>query len=94
MANKPYVGDVGTVITLDTTEDISAATVHKMLVLKPDGTQTEWATTIVDNTKLRYTTDENSFSTSGEFRIQNYVELPSGKWKGETYTFEVYADFE
>ena len=40
MATKVYVGDAGTVLTLDCGQDISAATARAILVRKPDGTTT------------------------------------------------------
>ena len=42
MGNKIYVGDIGTVITLDTNESIVGATTTDIKVKKGDGTIATW----------------------------------------------------
>lgn len=86
--NRVYLGDIGTVITLDCESDISAATVRKILVRKPDGSEIEWTASQV-GTSLIYTIALGDLDQSGEWSMQAYVETPAGKWRGETYRITV-----
>jgi hypothetical protein len=74
-----HVGDIGIVITFDTGEDLTAATVHQLFYRKPNGTTGEWVNTI-DGTKLTFTTTAaTDLDVGGVWTIQAYVE--SGTWK-------------
>jgi len=101
MADKYYVGDIGTEIRLlvvdeeSGIDDISDATVHKLLVRKPDGSEVEWEADIEGTQYLTYTVQDGDLDQPGTYRVQAYLELPSG-WsgKGTTFTFEVHDEFE
>lgn len=93
MADKIYVGDIGTLFIVDTESDLSGATVNQVQIKKPDGTTHNWAAT-VDGTTLRYVTVDGDLDQSGNFLGQAYVELPSGKWHGERFTFRVFDEWE
>ena len=90
---KIYVGNIGTVIDLDTEVDISTATSAKISVLKPDDTEVEWAGTIEGTTVVRYTTNANDLDQEGVWRLQALVTTPSGTWLGNTVTMAVYPEF-
>lgn len=91
---KVYVGDVGTVLLVDTCVDITLATSAKLKVRKPDGTLVEWAGAVYDTTKIRYATVTNDLDQAGSYRIQSYVVMPSGTWRGNTATLVVRNVFE
>ncbi len=93
MTTKVYVGDTGTVITLDCGADISAASARSIAVRKPDGTTTSWAAVASGTDSIAYTTLADTFDQSGAWRLQAVVTLPTGVWRGETALLHVYADF-
>jgi hypothetical protein len=101
--NKVYVGDLGTEILVDTCQNITAATVVRLDVLKPGATTpVTWVGTVANTTQIRHvlaTTDVGDItkydaSVPGTYRVQPYVVLPGGIWRGATATFIVYAAFE
>lgn len=92
MANKIYVGDIGTEILLDTGVNITTATVHNIKYKKPDGTTGTWTGTVKDFTKISYTVQAADLDQAGTYTLQAYVVMV-GYWSGETVTFIVYGDF-
>jgi hypothetical protein len=97
MADKMYVGDIGTALVADIGADIDGATDTKLLVLKPDGTEEEWPADIfeIDGQKnyLRYLTEAGDFDQAGKYKIQAYLSKDGWSGKGETDRFKVYAKF-
>ena len=95
VGQKSYVGDIGTVITVDTGTPIADATVVKLMVLKPGASaEVEWTGAIYNTNYVRYTTVDGDFSIKGNYKIQAFVDTPSGEWRGETFTIRVYDDFK
>lgn len=94
MATKVYVGDAGTVLTLDCGQDISAATARAILVRKPDGTTTSWTASASGTNAISYTALAGTFDQSGVWKLQSYITLPSGARKGETANLPVYEAFQ
>lgn len=94
MGNKMYVGDIGTVITLDTNETISSATTTNIEVRKGDGTITTWTGSLSGTDSVTYTTVDGDFSCSGIYKVQAYVVMSGWSGLGETAEFQVYAAFE
>lgn len=92
MTNKIYLGDTGTEIILDTGEDLTSATVMKILY-KNKTTSGEWIATVVETTKLRYVTQTDDLDVSGVWKVQAYVEMPSWSGKGNTASFNVLTSF-
>lgn len=90
---KVYVGDVGTVITLDTGVDISAATVREIKVSLPNGRSATWSAALSGTTAISFTTIANTLQLAGTYKLQAYVETPTWSGRGETVTLEVYAAF-
>ncbi len=93
MTTKTYVGDTGTVITLDCGQDISAATARSIAVRKPDGTATSWAASASGTTAIAFTTLAGTLDQHGTWQLQTVVSLGGGTWRGETVELEVYAAF-
>lgn len=91
---KPYVGDVGTLIEVEVGTDLSAASVRRIDVTKPDGVTSQWAATVKsgDNSVLQYTIVSGDFNVAGIWYGQVYVEWDaSNKWYGQTFSFELFA---
>lgn len=95
VGQKSYVGDIGTVITVDCGVDISDATAVKLLILKPgSSTEVEWVAEIYNTNYIRYTTVAGDFSIKGTYNLQSFVDTPSGEWRGETVKFKVNDEFQ
>lgn len=90
---KIYVGDTGTVITLDCGQDISAASARSIEVRRPDGTTTSWAAVASGSNAIAYTTLAGSLDMAGRWKLQARITLPSGVWRGETAVLDVYTPF-
>lgn len=93
MANKIYVGDIGTVITLNTNETISTATATDIKVRKGDGTITTWVGSLSGTDSVTYTVVDGDLSCQGIYKVQAYVVTPGWSCLGETAEFQVYAAF-
>ncbi len=93
MGNKIYVGDIGTVITLDTNETISAATTTDIRVKKGDSTLATWTGSLSGSDSVAYTIADGDLSCSGTYKVQAYVVIPGWSGLGETAEFLVYAAF-
>ena len=93
MGNKIYVGDIGTVITLDTNESIISATTTDIKVRKGDGTIVTWTGSRFESDSVTYTTIDGDLSCSGIYKAQAYIIMPDWSGLGETVEFRVYAAF-
>ena len=93
MADKIYVGDIGTVIDVDCNETITGATGQKLIVKKPNGTTVEWTATIQGTDTLRHITIANDLDVAGEYLIQPYLTLSGWTGRGKTARFKVYEKF-
>jgi hypothetical protein len=91
--SKTYVGDTGTLITLDCGVDVSAATGRSILARKPDGTQVTWTAQASGTNSIAFATLVGSLDQAGKWRLQAQVVMPSGTWKGETAVLTVYPPF-
>jgi hypothetical protein len=92
MADKVYVGDVGTVVDVDCGESLVAATGQVLKVRKPNGTEVSWTASISTNS-LRHTTIAGDFDLVGTYFIQPYLTITGWTGHGKTVSFEVYSRF-
>lgn len=90
---KVYIGDTGTVITLDCGQNISAATDRSIEARKPDGTAVTWAAVASGTDSIAYTTLAGDLDADGVWKLQAHVTLASGEWLGETVSLRVYTPF-
>ena len=90
---KTYVGDTGTVILLDTKQDISVATSVSISAKTPKGEVRSWSGAVVETTKVQYVTTAETFSEPGTWTLQAVVVTPAGRWRGESVELRVYANF-
>jgi len=91
--SKYYVGDVGTLVLVDTLTDLTSATSVALQVKKPGGTIVTWTGSVFQTTKIKYVTLVTDFSVAGTYYLQAKVTLPSGIWLGNTATFTVTGVF-
>ena len=91
MANKSYVGDIGTVIEVNMGDDISAADLVELHVKKPDGSLDEWTGTIYNSNYIKYTIIEGDFSVAGVYTINPYLEFAAWQGSGEPVTIYIYT---
>ena len=90
MNNKVFVGDVGTIISVDTTVNIEDATVHVLDVIFPDSTTATWVAT-QNGEFLEYTSEDGDLDQYGIHIIRARIETSAGKWRGTETTFRVHA---
>lgn len=77
-----HVGDVGAIIRLVSSTDISSQTALKIKYERPDGVKGEWTGTINGTTNVQYTTlVASDLPVAGTWTFWAYAEL-SGGWKG------------
>jgi len=92
--SKYYVGDVGTELIVDVCVDITDAVACKLYVMKPGATVAlEWAAGVYQTQYLRYVIQAGDLSVPGEYKVQAWVQLPGGAWRGDVGTFRVYPPF-
>ena len=91
-----YIGDIGTVIELETGEDLTSATVTEIHIEKPDDSTVILSGAAIagesGNSKIQATLFD--LVLSGTYTVQAYVELPT-PWKGfgKSATFRVYKKY-
>lgn len=84
-----FLGDIGTEFILDCGVDVSAATLRKIVVLKPDGTTAEWPAVASGANSIKHTTISGDLALSGIHYVQAYIEMPGWQGSGDTASFEV-----
>jgi len=95
MADKMYVGDVGTVITVETNSVLTGASATNLKILKADGTEATWVGAINGTTQIDYTIKADDLSVAGNWFLNSFVTFASGdQWTGETVKFPVYNPFD
>lgn len=94
---KIFVGDIGTILTVDA-QDADAAAINltgmtlSLDVWKPGAlTSVSWAGTMSGTTKIAYTTVSGDWNLAGEYRIQSKVVDGTKVWRGASYRFDVLA---
>lgn len=90
---KPYIGDIGTLIEVEVEADLSATAVRRIDVTKPDGTTEQWDAAVKsgDSSVLQYTIASGDFDVAGVWYGQVYVEWDaSNHWHGRTFSFELF----
>jgi hypothetical protein len=94
MTTKSYVGDTGTIITLDCGADVSSATARDIEVRKPDRTTETWAAVASGTNSIAYTTLAGTLDQAGTWMLQAKITMATGVWRGETVALEVAEVFE
>lgn len=102
MSAQVHVGDIGTVFEATIKDqdgavvDVSTAAVRQLLFKKPDGTVVPKTATLVTSGvdgKVKYVTGvAGDIDQPGEWFLEGYVEIGSGKWHSDVLAFTV-ADY-
>jgi len=94
------LGDIGTVFEITLMEDsdvvdVSSATTKQIIFEDPSGTTrtkpAAFSTTGADG-KIKYTSVSGDLNRTGKWKMQAYVETPSGKWHSDIASFRVYPN--
>ena len=94
---KIYKGDVGTIIKLDTGNDLNSATTTKIKWKDPDGQTGEWIADIetpAADGYISYKITNGDLNKKGTWKVQSYVEFDTDHWLGETISLKVFEEFE
>jgi hypothetical protein len=96
MANKPYVGDVGTIIEADmgAEEDLTMCNSLCLYVKKPNGLLVTWTSTIVTTTTFHTIINSGDFNIKGIYKANPWGKFPGWEGRGETFEFEVFEAFK
>lgn len=78
-----HKGDVGTVITLETTKDISSDASPEIHVKKPSGGTAVWVGSVSGTTAIEYTTIADDLDEIGVYELWAFATLQSGTWHGD-----------
>lgn len=84
-----YVNDQGTEITLNCLQNISTATVMKIIAKNPLGQKKTWSATLQGTNYVRYLLGSGDIDMPGKWQFQSYIEMPNWKGRGEWATVEV-----
>lgn len=84
-----FVGDTGTIIKLDCGVDISTATVHNIVVRKPNGTKVTWTGTVSGASTIIYITQAGDLDIAGTWHFQAFVTMPGWSGLGEVVTLDI-----
>mgnify|MGYP006279449747 CR=1 FL=1 len=82
-----YVGDIGAILRLTSSVDLSAATSAAIKYRKPSGATGEWSATIYDSTGVQYVVQDGDLDESGQWTLQGYVTMPG--WSGHSKAVRV-----
>ena len=95
MSNKVYLGDIGTILRLDTNVDLTDVLVTKIKAMKPDGTTVvEYDAEVHGTTEVQYIFALGDIDQTGVWLVQAYIEINDWKGLGETAEFTVYPAYE
>ena len=93
-----FEGDTGTVVEVAVKDengaalDVSTATTKDIILKKPDGTMLTKAasfTTDGSDGMIEFTSLATDFDKPGDYRLQAYIEMPSGSWHSTRNSFIV-----
>ena len=86
---RAHMGDIGVEFTFDVGEDVTDATVHKLVYQKSSGVVGEFAAT-VSGTALKFTTAlVTELDVAGPWNMQAYIEMPGFKGYSDMASFNV-----
>ena len=94
MIDNIYIGDIGTIIKVDTDEDLTGATGLSLVVKKPDDTIVSWSASISDTQYLSHTIGSGEIDMIGYYCVQAAFTLGSWSGRGKPDKFKVYETCE
>lgn len=95
-----HLNDIGTSFRANLNDcgvatDLNGYTVLNMIFSKPDQTTVTKPATIVgvpDSGIIEYVTVDGDLDQIGSWKVQGYIELPTGKWHTDIEKFKVYSN--
>jgi len=95
MTGTAYVGDVGSVILIETNLDLKNATMVKINVYTPNKDKKVWNAKVdITNSKfIRYIVQSGDFSIPGTYYLQPEVTVGGFTGKGETIKLIIKQSF-
>ena len=94
MAGKSFVGDIGTIITLNVGANVVSATERLIKVKKPSGTEVDWTASQYKTNSIRYTIVDGDFNEEGTYTVQAYVVMPTWEGLGEVAEFTIFGKWK
>lgn len=98
MADKIYIGDVGTKFIIATGVDLANANSLKVNIKRPDGSITTWTCEKEGQPadgNMSYISKAGDISCGGVYQGNAKVKFSTGEeFTGETFQFTVYGDFD
>jgi len=101
MACEIHLNDIGTEFRVEVQDcnenalNISTATTKQLIFKKPDGVtltkDADFVTTGSDGL-IKYVSASGDLDALGTWKIQSYIDMPSGKWRSEFKTFKVHRN--
>ena len=95
MSEKPRVGDVGTIITIDMNTIVTSATALNFAVRKPSypttGGEENWTPVVYNSNHLRYINVTGDFDEEGIYEIVPSLTLGSWSGSADPVSFRVYG---
>jgi hypothetical protein len=80
MADMLHVGQIGAVIRLTSTTDISSAVSYEIRFQKPSGATGSWTASLEGTTNVEYTTvDADDLDEAGPWRFQAFATYGGGR---------------
>ena len=101
MPSEIHVNDIGTIFEptvrdeQDAIVDLGSATVRVLHFRKPSGVLVTKSTTLTtdgSDGKMRYVSLENDLDMAGIWRVEGYIETPTGEWTTNQHRFRVYPN--
>lgn len=90
---KVYTTDVGTLIKLDTGEELTEGVSTQKIVAKlGEADAVNLTATVVETTKVQHQKTDTTLNSAGAWKLQAHVEFDDGSiYKGDIVTLTIYA---
>lgn len=75
-----FIGDTGTIISLDCGTDVSTASSRNIVARKPNGAKVTWPAVADTTTSIKYTTTSGDLDVAGVWKLQAVIVMPG--WQG------------
>jgi len=94
--NKPFVADIGTIVSVDMDFDCTSATDVEFFIRKPDGSEVTWTPAVVGSggSTLEYYIGSGDLDIAGIWTLQPWIRFSANEqWRGDPVEFIVYSYF-
>lgn len=96
---RAYVGDIGTIIEVNTFIDLTDAVTLELKIKKPSGAEMVKTAVVPDGLtaadgKIVYVVEAGDFDEIGKYYVQPHIEGAATDHLGNTASFEVHAPYD